>query len=196
LGMAQRPSLPGFREAFGMPEGQQALKSKMTLLHCTTEYPAPFADVNLRAMDTMAGAFGLRVGYSDHTPGIAVAIAAVARGASVVEKHFTLDKDLPGPDHQASLEPKELKAMIRTIREVEAALGSPLKMPAPAELHNREIARKSLVAAQGIRRGERFSEHNLTGKRPGTGISPMHYWEWLGKVAARDYHPDEGILSE
>jgi len=107
-----------------------------------------------------------------------------------------VNKNLPGPDHQASLEPEELKAMIRSIREVEAALGSPRKYPAPSELKNREIARKSLVAARPIRQGERFSEENLTGKRPGTGISPLHYWEWLGKVAERDYHPDEVILSE
>ena len=190
------PTIRRFQEAFGEDEGQRLLQEKVTLLHCTTEYPAPFADVNLRAMDTLAGAFGLRVGYSDHTPGMAVAIAAAARGAAVIEKHFTLDKNLPGPDHQASLEPEEFKAMIRSIREVEAALGSPRKYPAPSELKNREIARKSLVAARPIRQGERFSEENLTGKRPGTGISPLHYWEWLGKVAERDYHPDEVILSE
>lgn len=190
------PSIQGFKEAFGAEEGQRLLQEKVILLHCTTEYPAPFADVNLRAMDTMAGAFGLRVGYSDHTPGIAVAIAAAARGAAVVEKHFTLDKNLPGPDHQASLEPEELKAMIRSIREVEAALGTPGKYPAPSELKNREIARKSLVAARPIRKGERFSEENLTGKRPGTGISPLHYWEWLDKEATRDYLLDEVIMSE
>jgi N-acetylneuraminate synthase len=185
------PSILGFQEAFGAEEGQRLLQEKVTLLHCTTEYPAPFADVNLRAMDTLAASFGLRVGYSDHTPGMAVAIAAAARGAAMVEKHFTLDKNLPGPDHQASLEPEELKAMIRSIREVEAALGSPRKSPAPCELKNRQIARKSLVAARAIRQGERFSEENLTCKRPGAGISPLHYWEWLGKMAVRDYLPDE-----
>lgn len=193
LDLGQRPSLPGFREAFGMAEGQQKLKEKVTLLHCTTEYPAPLVEVNLRAMDTMAAAFGLPVGYSDHTPGIAVALAAAARRAVIIEKHFTLDKGLPGPDHQASLEPGELAAMIRGIREVERALGNPLKIPSPSELENREIARKSLVAAQEIRRGELFSEHNLTAKRPGTGISPMHYWEWLGKIAQTNIPPDGEI---
>lgn len=193
LGMVQRPSLSGFRETFGMPEGQQALKSKTTLLHCTTEYPAPFADVNLRAMETMAAAFGLPVGYSDHTAGIAVAIAAAARGAAVVEKHFTLDKGLPGPDHQASLDPRELRSLVLSIRQVEAALGSPLKVSSPSELKNRDIVRKSLVAARSIRKGERFSEDNLTSKRPGNGISPLCHWDWLGRVAEKDYQPDEII---
>ena len=162
-------------------------------MHCTTEYPAPFMDVNLRAMDTLAGAFGLPVGYSDHTPGIAIPIAAAARGAVVIEKHFTLDKNLPGPDHRASLEPSELTAMVKGIRQVEVALGSPCKLPAASELKNREMARKSLVAARNIRKGERFSEENLTSKRPGNGISPLCYWDWLGKVAERDYQPDEII---
>jgi N-acetylneuraminate synthase len=187
----KKPSLEAFHEAFGTHAGQEMLKKKVTLLHCTTDYPAAFEDVNLRAMETMGAAFNLPVGYSDHTPGIVVPIAAVARGATVIEKHFTLDKTLPGPDHQASLEPWELKSMVLSIRQVEAALGSPLKFPAKAELKNREIVRKSLVAAQSIRHGERFSEGNLTSKRPGYGISPLHFWDWLGREADRDYAPDD-----
>jgi N-acetylneuraminate synthase len=193
LGLAPRPSLPGFREAFGMPEGQEALKSKVALLHCTTEYPAPFAEVNLRAMDTMAAAFALPVGYSDHTPGIAVALAAAARGAMIIEKHFTLDQGLPGPDHKASLEPWELQSLVQNLRQVEVALGSPLKVSSPSELKNRDIVRKSLVAARSIRKGERFSEDNLTSKRPGNGTSPLCYWDWLGRPAEKDYQPDEII---
>lgn len=193
LRQGERPSLDNFRRALVEPEGQCILKERVTLLHCTTEYPAPFEDVNLRAMHTMAMAFGLPVGYSDHTRGIAVPLAAVALGATVIEKHFTLDKGLPGPDHRASLEPGELKEMIRGIRQVEAALGSPRKFPAPAEQKNLDIVRRSLVADREIRRGEPFSEDNLTSKRPGTGVSPMHYWDWLGKEAERDFGEDEVI---
>jgi len=191
LGYGGRPSLPEFQRAWRA--GQGVLQEKVTLLHCTTEYPAPFGEVNLRAMETLARAFGLPVGYSDHTPGIAVAIAAAARGAAMVEKHFTLDKNLPGPDHQASLEPEELKAMIRSIRQVEAALGSGLKIPTPSELKNKDIMRKSLAATRTIRKGECFSEDNLTSKRPGNGISPLYYWDWIGKEAERDFQPDEII---
>lgn len=193
LGRDVKPSLDNFQRALGEPEGQRILKERVTLLHCTTEYPAPFEDVNLRAMHTMATAFGLPVGYSDHTSGISVPLAAVACGATVIEKHFTLNKDLPGPDHQASLDPQELREMIRGIRQVEAALGSNYKLPAPSELKNREIVRRSLVAVHRIRRGERFSENNLTSKRPGTGVSPMQYWDWLGKEAERDFGEDEVI---
>jgi N-acetylneuraminate synthase len=191
LDYRERPSPASFDRAWR--EGQGALQEKVTLLHCTTEYPAPFAEVNLRAMETMAKAFGLPVGYSDHTPGIAIPIAAAALGAVVIEKHFTLDRNLAGPDHRASLEPSELAAMVQGIRHVEMALGSPCKLPAPSELKNREVARKSLVAARRIRKGERFSGENLTSKRPGIGISPMVYWDWLGKVAEEDYQPDEVI---
>jgi N-acetylneuraminate synthase len=193
LNWQEKPSRSGFQRAMAGPEGQRILKERVILLHCTTQYPAPFTDVNLRAMDTLADAFGLPVGYSDHTPGIAIAIAAAARGAVVIEKHFTLDKNLPGPDHQASLEPAELTDMIQGIREVEAALGNPSKLPAASELENCKIARKSLVAARHIRKGERFSEENLTSKRPGNGISPLSYWDWIGKVAEKDYQPDEII---
>lgn len=174
-------------EAAGLP------RKRLTVLHCTTEYPAPFADVNLRAMQAMRSAFGVEVGYSDHTLGIEVAIAAVALGARVIEKHFTLDCDLPGPDHRASLPPEQLVAMVRAIRNVEQALGSGDKRPSSAELKNKAVARKSIVAARAIRVGELFSADNLTVKRPGTGVSPMRWDELIGRPARRDYAIDEMI---
>lgn len=189
----QKPSLAVFEKAYCSESGQQALRENVVLLHCTTEYPAPFTDINLRAMDTLRDAFGLPVGFSDHSSGIAIPIAAVARGAVVIEKHFTLDRNLPGPDHKASLEPEELKAMVQSIRQVEAALGSPLKAPAPSELKNKPVARRSLVAARDILKGEVFTEKNLTAKRPGNGISPIYYWDLLGKAADRDYKQDETV---
>jgi N-acetylneuraminate synthase len=189
----ERPGVVAFEQAYCLPEGQLLLQQKVSLLHCTTEYPAAFEDVNLRAMDTLRAAFGLKVGLSDHTSGIAVPIAAVACGAEIIEKHFTLDRNLPGPDHKASLEPSELKAMVEAIRQVEAALGSRLKIPTPAEAKNKPVARKSLVAAQSIKKGEKFTERNLTAKRPGTGISPLYYWDWLGKTAERNYEQDERV---
>lgn len=188
-----KPSFTAFQDAYCSEKGREALGKNVILLHCTTEYPAPFADVNLQAMDIMRDTFGLPTGLSDHTPGIAISIAAVARGASVIEKHFTLDRDLPGPDHRASLEPEELKAMVRSIRQVEAALGTAHKTPAPSEIKNRSVVRKSLVAARDICKDEQFSEENLTVKRPGTGISPMYYWDWIGKVAGKDYKQDETV---
>jgi N-acetylneuraminate synthase len=187
------PSRTAFRKAYLSPAGRQALKKLVTLLHCTTEYPAPFADVNLLAMDTMRNAFGLPVGFSDHTPGMIIPVAAAARGAVVIEKHFTLDRSLPGPDHRASLEPKELKAMVRAIRDVERALGTGDKRPAPSERKNLAIARRSLVAAREIKKGERFTQENLTCKRPGGGASPLRYWEVLGKKATRNYRQDEVV---
>lgn len=168
-------------------------RAAMTLLHCTTEYPTPMAEVNLRAMVTLRDTFGTRVGYSDHTAGIEVAIAAVALGATVIEKHFTVDRSLPGPDHQASLEPQELKAMVLAIRNIEQALGDGAKRPKASELRNREIARKSIVAARRIRAGELFSNENLTAKRPGNGLSPMLWDDLIGQPAAREYQPDEMI---
>jgi N-acetylneuraminate synthase len=192
-GESGEPSVEAFRRAYESEAGQAALAGKVSLLHCTTEYPAPFADVNLRVLGTLRTAFGLPAGLSDHTSGIAVPIAAVGLGAAIIEKHFTLDRRLPGPDHPASLEPGELAAMVRSIREVEAALGGSRKMAVPSELKNRSVARKSLVAAEPVAAGERFTERNLTCKRPGTGISPMEYWSWLGKAAQRDYGPDELI---
>jgi N,N'-diacetyllegionaminate synthase len=168
-------------------------KKNITLLHCNTEYPTPMADVNLRAMLAMAEMFEVRVGYSDHTLGIEVSIAAVALGAAVIEKHFTLDRNMEGPDHRASLEPDELKAMVAAIRNVEAALGSGIKMPSPSELRNRAIVRKSVVAARNIKKGEPFTEENITAKRPGHGISPMRWDEVLGQAAQKDYEKDDLI---
>ena len=164
------------------------------LLHCNTEYPTPFADVNLRAMETMRRAFGVEVGYSDHTKGIEVPIAAVALGATIIEKHFTLDRNMEGPDHKASLEPDELSAMVSAIRNIEQALGSGEKTVSPSERKNIAVVRKSIVAKRAIKQGEVFSEENLTAKRPGTGISPMRWFEVIGQVAAKDYMRDEIIV--
>lgn len=168
-------------------------RSNLTLLHCTTEYPTPMADVNLRAMTTLRDAFGVAVGYSDHTLGIEVPIAAVALGATVVEKHFTLDRGQVGPDHRASLEPAELRAMVQAIRNIEVALGDGEKRPRPGELENSRVARKSIVAAKDICAGESFSADNLAVKRPGTGVSPMRWDEAMGRIAGRDYVVDEPI---
>jgi N,N'-diacetyllegionaminate synthase len=166
----------------------------ITVLHCNTEYPTPFEDVNLKAMLTIRNAFpGIAIGYSDHTNGIEVPIAAVAMGASVIEKHFTLDRNLPGPDHRASLEPHELSAMISGIRNIEKALGTGSKKPSPSELKNKPIARKSIVAAFPIENGEMFTEINVTVKRPGTGISPMRWDEIIGRKALKPYQKDELI---
>lgn len=194
--VCEMPSESSFAIAYCSEEGQRALRDKVVLLHCTTEYPAWFNRVNLLNLDTLKSAFGLPVGYSDHTPGIAVSIAAVARGAVVIEKHFTLDRNLPGPDHKASLEPGELKTMIQSIRQVEESLGSSRKIPEPTEFKNKVAARKSLVAAKVIEPGEVFSEENLTVKRPGNGISPFYYWKWLGRVATKRYPKDEVIIDE
>lgn len=182
-----------FRLTYQSIKGQAALKEKVTLLHCTTEYPSPFEDTNLKAMDVMKAAFGLPVGFSDHTRGITASIAAAARGAAIIEKHFTLDKKLSGPDHKASLEPGELQELVSAVRTVEKALGSGRKHPSPSEIKNIPIARKSLVAAGPIKKGEMFSKDNLTAKRPGNGISPMRYWDILGTAAKRNYREDELI---
>ena len=174
-------------EASGTP------RQLITILHCTTEYPTPMEDVNLRALVSMKQAFGVQVGYSDHTPGIEVAIAAAALGATVIEKHFTLDRNLPGPDHKASLEPHELKAMVNAIRNIEVALGDGIKQPSCSELINKPIARKSIVARREINAGELFSEDDLATKRPETGISPMFWDEIIGKIARRNFAVDELI---
>jgi N-acetylneuraminate synthase len=187
------PDSSDLSSALREPATSAILRGKVTLLHCTTEYPATPASVNLRAMATMREAFGLPVGLSDHTRGIHIPVAAVALGASVIEKHFTLDRTLPGPDHRASLEPDELTAMVAQIRDVEAALGDGRKVPAAEELANRPIARRSLVALAPVRQGERFSEANLGVKRPGSGLPPLRYWDYLGKPASRDYAADEAI---
>ena len=168
-------------------------RDRITLLHCSTEYPTPMVDVNLKAMCTMKHAFGVNVGYSDHTVGIEVPTAAVALGATVIEKHFTTDRNLPGPDHRASLEPNEMKAMVDAIRNIETAMGDGIKRPTGSELKNKPIARKSLVAAKPIRAGEKFTADNLSAKRPGTGISPMRWDEVLGRIASHDFAPDEMI---
>ena len=169
-------------------------KEEITILHANTEYPTPFEDVNLKAMQTIACAFKIDVGYSDHTLGIEVPIAAVAMGAKVIEKHFTLDRTLPGPDHKASLEPDELKAMVKAIRNIEVALGYGIKRPSKSEAKNKVVARKSIVAKRDIKKGEKFTEENITVKRPGNGISPMRWDEIIGKVANRDYKEDEIII--
>jgi len=166
---------------------------QITLLHCNTEYPTPMQDVNLRAMQQMREMFGVAVGYSDHTPGIEVPIAAVALGAEVIEKHFTLDRTMPGPDHKASLEPQELKAMVSAIRNIEQALGDGEKRVSESERKNMTIARKSIVAARDIMQGELLTEENLTTKRPGNGISPMRWNDVVGSKAVRDFKVDELI---
>lgn len=182
-----------FTEAYLSEEGQNLLAQRISLMHCTTEYPAPFEDSNLRAITTLKNAFGLPVGFSDHTRGINIPIASVALGVTVIEKHFTLDRNFPGPDHKASLTPDELKSMIDGIRQVEVGLGDGRKIPAKSEIKNIPIARKSLVAARAIKRGEVFTAENLDMKRPGTGVSPFSYWSYLGIQANRDFEPDEEI---
>ena len=168
-------------------------KEKITVLHATTEYPCPIEEVNLRAMQTIRAAFGVKVGYSDHTQGIEVPIAAVALGACMIEKHFTLDRTMEGPDHKASLEPGELKAMVQAIRHISQALGNGIKKPSKSEEKNMAIARKSIVAIQPIKLGEPFNTDNISVKRPGNGISPMRWDEVLGKNARRDFALDELI---
>ena len=168
-------------------------RDDISILHCNTQYPTPYADVNLRAMLTLRTRLGLRTGYSDHTRGIEVPVAAVALGAEIIEKHFTLDRNLPGPDHKASLTPDELKAMVSSIRNIEQALGSEEKAVSPSERGNIEIARKSIVAARDIKAGELLTEENITVKRPGNGISPMRWDEVVGTRARRDFPYDSLI---
>jgi N,N'-diacetyllegionaminate synthase len=186
-------TLGEIESALTVMESAGTARRLITVLHCNTDYPTPMEDVNLRAMCTIGAALGVAVGYSDHTIGIEVAVAAVALGAKVVEKHFTLDRSLPGPDHAASLEPAELKTMVRAIRNVERALGDGIKRPSGGELKNRAVARKSLVATRAIRAGEVFSADNLTAKRPGTGLSPMRWDEVIGHPAPRDFSADEAV---
>jgi N,N'-diacetyllegionaminate synthase len=169
------------------------LLGQIAVLHCNTEYPTPMEDVNLKCIQTIAQAFQVRVGYSDHTLGIEVPAAAVALGASIIEKHLTLDRSLPGPDHKASLVPQEFKAMVQAIRNIEKALGHSKKKPTASEIKNKSIARKSIVAAKDIRKGEVFSDKNLTIKRPGNGISPMRWDEVIGNIAMKNYKVDEPI---
>jgi N,N'-diacetyllegionaminate synthase len=168
-------------------------KEQITILHCNTEYPTPMKDVNLKAMLTIKDELGVNIGYSDHTLGIEVPIAAVAMGATVIEKHFTLDRNMPGPDHAASLEPEELKAMVTAIHNIEKAMGGGEKKPSSSETKNIAVARKSIVAKTSIKKGELFTEENLTVKRPGTGISPMGWDTVIGKAASSDYEMDDLI---
>lgn len=186
-------TLREIEEALAILEAAGTSRQRITVLHCNTEYPTPMEDVNLRAMLTIRDAFGVQVGYSDHTLGIEVAIAAVALGATVIEKHFTLDRRMTGPDHKASLEPAELAAMVAAIRNIERALGDGCKRPSASEAKNLPVVRKSLVAACSIRKGESFTQVNITAKRPGTGLSPMRLDEVLGRAAARDFAADELI---
>ncbi len=180
-------------DALAVLEAGGLTRDQITLLHCNTQYPTPFADVNLAAMHTIAATFGIKVGYSDHTRGIEVPIAAVAMGAKVIEKHFTLDCNMEGPDHKASLEPHQLKAMVDAIRNVEEAIGSAEKHATASETPNKEVARKSIVAARAIAKGEVLTEENITVKRPGNGISPMLWDSVIGTKAKRDFIYDELI---
>lgn len=184
-------SLGDIEAALNALEQAGTFRSQVTLLHCTTEYPTSMAEVNLRAMQTLKDAFGVNVGYSDHTIGLEVAIAAVALGASIIEKHFTLDRRMPGPDHQASLEPDGLTAMISAIRNIEVALGDGIKRVTDSEGKNMSVMRKSLVASQPIKTGESFTEMNIAAKRPGTGLSPMRWDEVIGRRAVKDFAVDE-----
>jgi N-acetylneuraminate synthase len=187
------PSWAAFKKAYLSEAGQSALREKVSLLHCTSLYPTSVEQVNLKAIETMRQSFNLPVGYSDHTDGISIAIAAVARGAEIVEKHFTLDKNLAGPDHKASLEPFELKLMVDSIREVEAALGDGVKKPTISELDTLNVARKSLVASSDLIQGQLIGEKNINILRPGTGKSPMQYWDILGKKIKNDVGQGEFI---
>ena len=196
FGYARRPEPPlraNFAKAWSDPAVREGLARKVTLLHCTTEYPAPIETANLKAMDTLRDAFHLPCGYSDHTMGIETSVAAVARGAVMIEKHLTLDRRRAGPDHAASLEPSEFAEMVAHIRRVERTLGSGEKIPQPAELPNISIARKALVAASVIAKGEKFTAENLTAKRPAIGLPPILFWDMIGKPAGRAYQPDEAI---
>jgi N,N'-diacetyllegionaminate synthase len=186
-------TLGEIEDALAVLEHSGTPRNHVTVLHCNTEYPTPMHDVNLTAMVNIGLAFGVEVGYSDHTLGTEVPVAAVALGACVIEKHFTLDRRLAGPDHGASLEPSELSAMVRAIRNVERALGDGIKRPTLSEIKNRPVARKSIVASRPIKAGDVFSEDNVTSKRPGTGISPMRWDEVVGRVARRDFAIDELI---
>lgn len=185
--------LTDIENAINVLVGNGVSRDIITVLHCNTEYPTPMKDVNLKAMLEIKEKFGVKIGYSDHTEGIEVPIAAVALGATVIEKHFTLDKNMEGPDHKASLEPSELKAMVKSIRNIEQALGTGHKTISESERKNIEIARKSIVAAKDIKEGDIFTEDNITVKRPGNGISPMEWENVIGKVAKRNFQEEELI---
>ena len=189
----KNPSKKNFKAAYSSNLGKSALKEKVSLLQCTTEYPAPANEINLKSMETLRETFNLKVGLSDHSNNDLVPITAVALGASIIEKHFTLDKNMEGPDHQASMLPDEFKNMVQAINVVETIMGNELKQPTSSELGNRIVARKSLVAARDINNDEKFSSSNLTTKRPGSGISPMEYWTYLNKRSQKAYKADQLI---
>ena len=191
--LTEQPSTECFTKAYQSDLGQVLLRKKVTLLHCTTDYPAPVDDINLNAMATMKNTFQLPIGYSDHSQGIVVPIAAVAKGACLIEKHFTLDQNLQGPDHKASLEPTELREMVQAIRLTEKCLGQSIKQASRAESANKVIARKSLVADDNINEGDKFTADNIVMKRPGNGMSPYHYWSLLNQVAQKNYQEGELI---
>ena len=194
LNNQQEPSITNCQQAYQSKSGQELLKKKVTLLHCTTEYPAPLEEVNLNAMDTMREHFQLAIGYSDHTEGIVIPLVATAKNACVIEKHFTLDKEMPGPDHKASIEPHELAQMVQDIRKVECALGSITKAPTVSELKNKVVARKSIVANVDIAKGEQFTSDNLTIMRPGNGLSPLLYWQVINGHAIKDFKAGDLII--
>jgi len=189
----QPPSIEQFERSFDSEAGKRAITSRVTLLHCTTEYPAAPEEINLRAMQTMGERFECRIGFSDHSAGIHLAVAAVALGAKVIEKHLTTSRDLPGPDHRASLEPVEFKRLVADIRELEKALGDSIKKPTASETKNLSVARRSLVAARAIKAGEPFTVENIAVKRPGSGRSPFEYWSILGTRSPRDISKNEII---
>ena len=183
---SKNPSVSSFKSALASSEGRKAVTSKVTLLHCTTDYPTVPSDVNLQAMLTLREKFDCQVGFSDHSVGIHLAVAAVAMGATVIEKHLTIDRDLPGPDHKASLEPNEFKNLVDQVRDLENAFGDGIKRPTEVELKNKKIARRSLVALKAIKTGDVFTSENVSIKRPGTGRSPFEYWSLLGTKATSD----------
>lgn len=187
------PSIDEFKKAFRSYEAREVLKEKVSLLHCSTSYPTPTEDANLRAITTLRAAFGLDVGYSDHTMGIHIAPAAVVLGARIVEKHLTLDRDQIGPDHKCSLDPKEFKTFVSAIRDIEGAMGNGVKVASPLEWENASVVRKSIVAGRSIARGEPFTRENLAVKRSGGGMSPFMYWSLIGKTAEKSYEYDELI---
>ncbi|MFK7160468.1 N-acetylneuraminate synthase [Marinospirillum sp. MEB164] len=180
-------------EFWSQPQAYEAIKDQVTLLHCTSCYPTPLDQVNLKAMDTLRATFALPVGYSDHTQGLLVPVAAAARGATIIEKHFTLGRHLPGPDQKASLEPHELKELVQQVRAVEQTLGSGRKVPQPAERDTRQVARQSLLVAHAVQQGETLDKTTLTTARTGQGISAIHYWDYLGTPASKDYQPGEAL---
>ena len=193
IGDEKKPSIESFKEAFNSNEGKNLLRNKVNLLHCTSEYPAPLEEVNLKAIPLLRSKFDLNIGYSDHTLGIDVALGAIALGAKIIEKHFSLSRDLEGPDHKASLEPDQLNLMVKKIREMETAMGNSEKVRTPSEIKNLEIARKSIVAEKTINRGDTFSSSNISIKRPGNGMQPISFWDLLSKKSKKTYQPGDLI---